>query len=209
MSTNVAIVDDRDLSIRYSGVWDNAGASEEFMGTTRFSSNAGSTVSFTFVGTPMPHGVGLPHSSNKELGTSITVYGTIAAIDPPLASWDFAIDGSKVGEYTPAGVTSDIHHEAIWTSPTMAIGSHTLTITQSTAQTRGVLYLDYLMYTTTSNAVNAYFIDDRDPQITYTPSWQRFGSEQDFQHTSQASTSAGDKFTFKFEGESYLVCTEA
>ncbi|KAJ7273915.1 hypothetical protein C8J57DRAFT_1506032 [Mycena rebaudengoi] len=86
----------------------------------------------------------------------------------------------------------------------MAIGPHTMMITQSAAQSLGVLFLDYLMYTTTSAAVNACFIDDRDPRITYTPSWWRFGSEPDFQHTSQGSTSAGDKFSFEFEGELYL-----
>jgi hypothetical protein len=53
---------------------------------------------------------------------------------------------AKAGEYEPVGLTTDIHHEAIWTSPTISSGSHTLTITQSTAQSLGVLFLDY-MYT--------------------------------------------------------------
>ncbi|KAJ7237800.1 hypothetical protein C8J57DRAFT_1566670 [Mycena rebaudengoi] len=182
MSENIAIVDERDTNLRYSGSWQDAGSPQEFNSTTRFSQVPGSAVSFTFI------------------GTSITVYGTVAAWNPPLASWEFAIDGAKVGEYEPVGLTADIHHEAIWTSPTIASSSHTLTITQSAAQSLGVLFLDYLMYTT-SAAVNAYFIDDRDPRITYTPSWRRFGSDPDFQHTSQGSTSAGDKFSFEFEGE--------
>ncbi|KAJ7271566.1 hypothetical protein C8J57DRAFT_1179663 [Mycena rebaudengoi] len=198
MSDNVAIVDKRDVSLRYTGSWEDGGNPQEFNGTTRFSRVAGSKVSLTFIGAHWPIAFVPRHLYDSVLGTSITVYGTVAAWDPPLASWEFTIDGAKSGEYEPVGLTADIHHEAIWTSPTISSGSHTLKITQSTAQSLGVLFLDYLMYTTTtSSAVNTYFIDDRDPRITYTPSWRRFGSEPDFQHTSEGSTSAGDKFSFR------------
>ncbi|KAJ7312470.1 hypothetical protein DFH08DRAFT_447552 [Mycena albidolilacea] len=49
-----------------------------------------------------------------------------------------------------------------------------------------------------------YFIDDRDAQIKYTPAWRTFGSDIDFQHTSQASTNAGDSLSLAFEGTSIL-----
>jgi hypothetical protein len=60
--------------------------------------------------------------------------------------------------------------------------------------------MDYITYTTTSASVESYFIDDRDPQIKYTPAWRQFGSDGDFEHTSQATSSVGDFLTFTFEG---------
>ncbi|KAJ7206339.1 hypothetical protein GGX14DRAFT_698435 [Mycena pura] len=183
MASNVAILDARDSRIRYAGAWEDAGVSEEFNGTTRWSAVQGSAASLTFV------------------GTSITVFGTVAAIDPPQApSMEFVIDNT-VGTYTPAkNMTADVHHEALYTSPTMSNGTHTLVMTQSAAQAAGVMYLDYIMYNTTSTDVGQYFIDDRDPRIQYDPQWGMFGSDPDFQHTSQASSSAGASLTLPFEG---------
>jgi hypothetical protein len=64
-----------------------------------------------------------------------------------------------------------------------------------------VIFLDYIMYNTTSRPENTtFFIDDRDPQVVYTPAWRQFGSEGDFQHTSSESTVPGDAFTLEFEG---------
>ncbi|KAF7344722.1 hypothetical protein MVEN_01632900 [Mycena venus] len=188
MATQIAVVDDRDPLIQYGGSWVRGGVWLEFGSTTMFSVTAGSTASFTFV------------------GTSITVYGTVAAKNlNPQASWSFVIDGSITGTYTPPNnMTSDIHHEALWTSPASSLnnGSHELVITQSAAASDGVLYLDYILYTTTSANVSAYFIDDRDPQIKYTPAWRQFGSDLDFQHTSQATTNVGDSLSLTFEGKS-------
>ncbi|KAJ7819770.1 hypothetical protein B0H14DRAFT_1352172 [Mycena olivaceomarginata] len=81
-------------------------------------------------------------------------------------------------------------------------GSHTIVITQIAAQTAGVIFLDYIMYNTSSSTVHPYFIDDRDPRIKYTAAWRKFGSDPDFQHTSQGSTFAGDSFSLPFEGKS-------
>ncbi|KAJ7819775.1 hypothetical protein B0H14DRAFT_3876539 [Mycena olivaceomarginata] len=58
------------------------------------------------------------------------------------------------------------------------------------------------MYNTSSSTVHPYFIDDRDPRIKYTAAWRKFGSDPDFQHTSQGSTFAGDSFSLQFEGKS-------
>ncbi|KAJ7676356.1 hypothetical protein B0H17DRAFT_1207342 [Mycena rosella] len=97
-------------------------------------------------------------------------------------------------------MSAGLYHEALWTSPTMSEGTHQLVITQIVAQSGGVLYLDYLTYDTTS-AAGPYFIDDSDSRITYTPAWTKFDATQnDFQHTSQESTSQGDSLTFEFEG---------
>lgn len=51
MTTNVAIVDERDPLVHYVGSWTLTGASLEFQQTTKFSNTAGSTASFSFEGT--------------------------------------------------------------------------------------------------------------------------------------------------------------
>jgi hypothetical protein len=141
-------------------------------------------------------------SQNRYPGSSVTVFGTVAAKNPPQASLSFVVDNSITGTYTaPDDLPSDIHHEALWTSPTMNEGSHTIVITQIAAQTAGVIFLDYIMYNTSSSTVHPYFIDDRDPWIKYTAAWRKFGSDPDFQHTSQGSTFAGDSFSLPFEGK--------
>ncbi|KAJ7482968.1 hypothetical protein B0H11DRAFT_2021626 [Mycena galericulata] len=186
MPTNVAIVDDRHSSITYAGPWTGAGTFEEFNTTTTFSTTQGVTASFTFV------------------GTSITVYATVAAINPPQASLNFAIDNNSTltGSYTPpTNMSADIHHTALWESPTLSNGTHTLVITQPAAQAAGVIFLDYFMYNTTSTEVDAYFIDDSDPRVSYNPAWQHFVLDEDFQHTSQESTNPGDMFSLTFQGK--------
>ncbi|KAJ7198103.1 hypothetical protein GGX14DRAFT_374496 [Mycena pura] len=183
MTTNVAIVDERDPLLHYTGSWQDAGSAEEFNGTTRYSTTQGSTVSFTFV------------------GTSISVFGTVAKEPPPQASMEFMIDNSIQGTYTsPSDLTADVHHETLYTSPALSSGTHTLVITQTTALAAPVIYLDYIMYNPTSTDVGQYFIDDRDPRIQYDPPWTFFGSDLDFQHTSQVSPSMGASFTLQFDG---------
>jgi hypothetical protein len=48
--------------------------------------------------------------------------------------------------------------------------------------------------------VPAYFIDDRDPRVAYTPPWRLFGSDPDLMHTSQGSSKGGDSLSLQFEG---------
>ncbi|KAJ6530950.1 hypothetical protein DFH09DRAFT_140911 [Mycena vulgaris] len=185
MSSSVAIVDEKDALVHYAGSWNDAGSAAEFNGTTTWSAVQGSTVSFTFV------------------GTSIGVFGTVAAKNPPQSSLTFLVDNSIQGTYTPpANMLADIHHEELWASPTLGSGSHTLVITQSAAQALGVIFLDYFMFNTTSTSIKSYFIDDRDARVTYTPEWRKFIGDNDFMHTSQESTSPGDSFSLKFEGTS-------
>ncbi|KAJ7028397.1 hypothetical protein C8F04DRAFT_1007458 [Mycena alexandri] len=185
-TSNVAIIDDRNPLVHYVGEWTVAGSPAEFNGTTTFSATEGSTASFTFV------------------GTSVTIYASVAAKEVPDASLNFMVDNIVSGTYTaPSGMASDIHHEALWTSPTLSNGSHILVITQTAAPASvfGVIYLDYLMYTTTTaTSAGPYFIDDSDARIKYTPAWRQAGSDNDFQHTSRGSTSTGDSFSLQFEG---------
>jgi hypothetical protein len=148
-------------------------------------------------------------SQRPSKGPSITVYGTVAAKNlTPQTSMSFVVDGSTTvaGTYTPpSSMTADIHHQALWTSPSGSIDAspHTLVITQTAGpeNSDGVIFLDYIIYSTTSTSVSSYFIDDRDPQIKYDPPWRQGGSDADFQHTNQSSTSAGDSLSLQFEGE--------
>ncbi|KAJ7055761.1 hypothetical protein C8F01DRAFT_1029869 [Mycena amicta] len=183
-STNLAIVDDRDPLIQYTGSWANAGSAEEFKSTTRCSTIAGSTAALTFT------------------GTSLDVYGTIPAnVDPSTGALSFVIDNSIQGSFQPTTAASDLHHQSLWTSPALSSGSHTLVITtQTTTAGKCGVYLDYITFTTTSKDVPAYFIDDRDSRIAYQPAWVQEGSEQDFMGTSQKSPGAGSKLTLEFEG---------
>ncbi|KAJ7033809.1 hypothetical protein C8F04DRAFT_1103449 [Mycena alexandri] len=181
MATNTAIVDDRDSLIHYSPAWGQSGTPEEFDATTSVGT-AASAASFTFV------------------GTSITVYATVPGDTLP-RNLAFLVDNSISGTFNSPHPVNNTHHFAVWSSPTLSNATHTLVITQETSA--GV-FLDYFLYNTTSTSAT-YFIDDRDPRITYTPAWSQNNSEAYFQQTSQQSTSAGDAFSFSFEGTSISV----
>ncbi|KAJ7250697.1 hypothetical protein C8J57DRAFT_1521102 [Mycena rebaudengoi] len=168
MSTNLAIVDDRDVSIRYSGVWSDAGDASEYASTTRWSTRSGSTASFSFI------------------GTSVTVYGSIAPNATSAAKLAFAIEGTThAGEFSPKNSSTVVRQEPLWTSPALGSGPHTLVITQAVGLAGdGPVFLDYLMYAATaeSTGVTSYFVDDRDPP-----------------HQIHRN---GDSFSFTFEGTS-------
>lgn len=206
MTTNAVIVDDRDPNIHYTGTWEDGGLSIDFSGTATWSPVQGSTANFTFVGETFSTVLYLDITADTRLsflptGSGITIFGTVAAVDSPQSSMKFELDGATSGTYTASALASDIHHQPLWTSPTLPEGSHTVLITQTASQgSEGVIFLDYFIYNTTSTGVGPYFIDDRDPRITYTPPWRLFGSDPDFQHTSQGSTSTGDSFSLQFEG---------
>ncbi|KAF7333782.1 hypothetical protein MVEN_02335000 [Mycena venus] len=182
MASNAAIVDEQDPLVHYDpGLWDRAGSKEEFNNTTSYGAQPGATASFTFV------------------GTSITVYGTIPAGNAS-RTLTFVVDNSISGSYRTQGngPPADAYHSELWASPAMSNGTHTLVLTQ---QTQLGVFLDYFIYNTTSTSVSAYFIDDRDSRITYTPAWKQDDSVDYFQHAAKASTSAGDSFSVAFEGK--------
>ncbi|KAJ7059614.1 hypothetical protein C8F01DRAFT_989205, partial [Mycena amicta] len=129
MSTELAIVDDRDPTIAYGGSWSDGGVAQEFQSTTHWASAAGSTARFSFT------------------GTSVAVYGTVAS-GSTQASMSFSVDdGLSTGSYTPpSGLTAYIHHELLFASPSLDNAEHTLVITQTLAQAHGVIYFDFLTY---------------------------------------------------------------
>ncbi|KAF7374394.1 hypothetical protein MSAN_00323400 [Mycena sanguinolenta] len=186
---NVVIVDDKDSSIAYSGTWETGGTAVEYHGTTTWSPLQGSIATFAFN------------------GSQVTVFGSIRATFAPTASMNFVVDGGPSGTYIAGSVTNTIHHIPLWVSPSLNEGPHTLVITQGEAMaapTLGPIFLDYIIYNTTSSTAGPYFIDDSDARVTYTPasSWQNIQSDPDFGHTSHASTSPGNSFVLQFEGSS-------
>ncbi|KAK7022288.1 hypothetical protein R3P38DRAFT_2960297 [Favolaschia claudopus] len=116
-------------------------------------------------------------------------------------------DGTTTAPTGQNAATAAFSFVAVWTSPSLSPndGLHNLVIKQTSVVSDTVIFLDYIMFTTTTSAsVSAYFVDDRDARIQYSgnPAWKLFGSDGDFQQTSQASQAQGDSLTFQFEGKS-------
>ncbi|KAF7318652.1 hypothetical protein HMN09_00376800 [Mycena chlorophos] len=192
MSSHTAIVDDHDPVIRQTGTWVASGSQEEFRGTTSCSAVKGSTAQLTFV------------------GTEVNVYGSVSN-NSQLAALSFSVDSGSATTYrAPSNMTSPVHHQLFWSSGSLGSsdGKHNLTITQSAADPACNLYIDFITYTTTQGSGNggpsAYFIDDRDQGIEYDPAWVQYGSDPDFMHTSQATTSGTMKYVFEGVGISYF-----
>nr|GAT55719.1 predicted protein [Mycena chlorophos] len=192
MSSHTAIVDDHDPVIRQTGTWVASGSQEEFRGTTSCSTVKGSTAQLTFV------------------GTDVNVYGSVSN-NSQLAALSFSVDSGSATTYrAPSNMTSPVHHQLFWSSGSLGSSDarHNLTITQSAADPACNLYIDFITYATTQGSGNggpsAYFVDDRDEGIEYDPAWVQYGSDPDFMHTSQATTSGTMKYVFEGVGISYF-----
>ncbi|KAJ7841482.1 hypothetical protein B0H14DRAFT_3694139 [Mycena olivaceomarginata] len=84
MTTHTAIIGGRDSLIHYGGFWAQTGAPVEFENSITVSVDAGFTATFSFI------------------GTSVTMYGTIAARTLEMQPiWSFVVDGSVTKTYTP------------------------------------------------------------------------------------------------------------
>ncbi|KAF8179577.1 hypothetical protein K438DRAFT_1768937 [Mycena galopus ATCC 62051] len=204
---NSVIIDDKNPLILYSAGWETGGTSVEFSGTTSWTPSQESTATFTFVGKfrPVNHDILL---LTLCTGSAITIFGSIRATFAPQATMNFAVDNEFSGAYTAGSVITTIHHQPFWTSPALSEGVHTLVITQGEAMgpsTLGPIFLDYLIYNTLSPTAGPYFIDDSNARITYNPPWQKIQEDTSMEHTSHASTSAGDSFSLQFEGQSIQV----
>ncbi|KAJ7490754.1 hypothetical protein FB451DRAFT_625539 [Mycena latifolia] len=182
------IVDDHDALIQHTppAGWASFGSTVEYLSTTTTSATTlGNTATFTFE------------------GTSITVYGTIGPGNG--STMTFSIDETPVDLYDAPALDSAIYHQAFWTSPVLAEGSHNLVINQDSSSEQGVIFLDYFLYDTTSTSGKTLFIDDNDARVQYLPGcWDTFNLAQAFNHTSHASQSAGCSLSLTFEGAEQL-----
>ncbi|KAF6744272.1 hypothetical protein DFP72DRAFT_1078820 [Ephemerocybe angulata] len=123
----VLALDDRDTTIVYSTGWGQAGSSNEFNGTTTFTTTNGATAKVTFV------------------GTSITVYGTVPGGLLSRASSTYSIDGGAPVLFVSTPAIGVQYNQVFFTSPTLPAASHTLTITNTGIAAD--LFLDLLMVT--------------------------------------------------------------
>ncbi|KAJ6530926.1 hypothetical protein DFH09DRAFT_1183686 [Mycena vulgaris] len=179
------IVDDRDPQVHYSpGDWAPSGIDVEYMTTTTSSNTQGDTAIFKFK------------------GTSVGVYGTVGPGNGSIMA--FSIDQSSVALYISPPINSAnsaIYHQNLWTSEVLPEGSHTLSITQNSSNPNMIIYLDYLLYSTTLTAGKTVFIDDNDTRLEYSPGWALSSRNKYLQHTVHVSQAPGCSVSLTFEGE--------
>ncbi|KAJ7710525.1 hypothetical protein B0H17DRAFT_914936, partial [Mycena rosella] len=120
--SNTAIVDDRDLLVQYTGVWEDGGLPSEYQGSTRWSATQGSTASLTFDGTK-----------------SISYYGNAAPGGPPTNA-SLVIDGGPPVFIVPDPATVMTANNLFFRSNDLSYGNHTLVVTAENDNAMGVDY---------------------------------------------------------------------
>ncbi|KAF8878261.1 hypothetical protein CPB84DRAFT_1751930 [Gymnopilus junonius] len=184
MSTSgVVIVDEQDPSVVFTGQWDHILTSSlpqladpvQYKGFATGSQTAGTTCSLNFT------------------GSSVVVVTTVVR-DAPF-SLQFNLDGtlysnSSTGITNFANVGIYSYHDSTFTIGNLSEGNHVLTISTSLATTDIGIFIDYFLYTPSSqtNLSNLnLFIDDRDPSLQYAGNWRFDTADSDFRHTSRAA----------------------
>ncbi|KAJ6449852.1 hypothetical protein C8R45DRAFT_849438 [Mycena sanguinolenta] len=122
MTTNIAIVDDRDSLIHYAGTWSHAGVSEEFDSTTTFSLMTGCTATFPFV------------------GTGIQIYGGVTSATETAS---IVLDGGPPTFWVPPSAATQTNN-LMYTSDAISPGNHTLVVTATSDQP---VWADYWLIT--------------------------------------------------------------
>lgn len=132
-----------------------------------------------------------------------------ATLGPPSAS--FSIDGGSAVAFNQTGlVTVDLSNEAmphvaLYQTPRLPKGPHTMTITVPKS-VPATLYLDFFTVDVGSDSASGNIIvDDSDPLITYNGDWLIGGAQYEYLHTTHGvwSDSQGDA-TFSFFGKSFI-----
>ncbi|KAJ6482891.1 hypothetical protein C8R47DRAFT_576219 [Mycena vitilis] len=183
---NLAIVDDKSSQIEYTGLWTAGGTSNHYDHTASASRAAGATMTFPFS------------------GTSVSLVGSFDANTTCTGS--FSLD-ANVTTFSSSTVPTPLNHQSIWTSTDLSDAPHTLTYTvtscSSTNNATGNVWLDYILYTPSSNASTnelLYFVDDSDSRIDYFGNWiAETGNDEDFELTSHGGKE-GSSFQLDFDG---------
>ncbi|KAJ7055560.1 hypothetical protein C8F01DRAFT_1087864 [Mycena amicta] len=196
--TNIAIVDDRDPRIHYSGAWQDAQRAGNYNGTNKWTAEQGSSAIFSFT------------------GTAVHVFGTTIPSVPGTSpgEMEFSIDGLHRGIFTQppdATASAAVNQRLLFSAASLSDGAHTLNITATHVQAGegpGIA-LDYITYDTgiELEAQSLYFIDDADTaRITYNSQWDSgAGENTDMMNTSRRSTGAGAEMQFQFQGSGVML----
>ncbi|KAJ6555983.1 hypothetical protein B0H19DRAFT_1151699 [Mycena capillaripes] len=138
MAPSFTIIDDRDLSVTYTGVWSVGGTSHE---------NAGTVSSSLTVG---------DHFSVPFTGAGISVYGTFDASSDGVQT-SYAIDGGPATTVTSPSSGKDSFQKLFWQSGAVPSGPHNLVVTMVTVNNvgdgEGTVWFDY--FNVTSEAISS------------------------------------------------------
>ncbi|KAJ7490740.1 hypothetical protein FB451DRAFT_1389505 [Mycena latifolia] len=175
------IVDDSDEQVQYYGEWERWGSAPEYQSTSTASMTRGDNATFTFE------------------GTSIGIFGTVGPGNG--ATMNFSVDQSPRSSYTAPPAPSALFHQLLWSSGLLSDGSHTLLITHDSSEIqKSAIFLDYILYNTTSTAGKTLFVDDSDARAEYSSGWNTTDGNGNFKQAAHLSTSAGSSVSLAFEG---------
>jgi len=137
------------------------------------------------------------HLSKSLIGTSMILMGNID--DNVSCNATISLDGSNYNFTSPA-ISTFLHQEAIWSSPTLPEGSHTFIYTiESCSNSSGNIWFDHILYNSTFSDGATYFVDDRDSLLQYSGNWEQAGGDGDFWHTRQGGR-VGSSVKLDFQG---------
>lgn len=127
------------------------------------------------------------------------------------------LDGGTATSFTPSSTPASQTNDLIFASDTLQDGNHTLLVT---AGTSAPIWVDYFLITpgtlspdTSTSSVskttptNVAIVDDQNPLIVYSGSWNRAGSSQEFDGTTSWSATQGSSLSFTFVGASSCPLT--
>ncbi|MCR8644374.1 glycoside hydrolase N-terminal domain-containing protein [Paenibacillus sp. N1-5-1-14] len=181
-------VDESDPSIVYTGNWSTYSSPQDYGGTEKYSSTAGSSAQFTFIGTA----VKLISMKQSNMG-KIDVY-----VDGVLAQAD-------IDCYAP----STTKQVVVFSKTGLTPGQHTIKVvvkgTKNASSSNTIGAIDAFEYTPigdepTIPPPQPIKIDENDTSVVYTGTWNTYSSPQDYGGTEKYSNTAGSTAQFTFTG---------
>ncbi|KAK7052079.1 Amidohydro-rel domain-containing protein [Favolaschia claudopus] len=130
------IIDDRDVSVKYSGTWTPGGTKNEHGGTVSSSLKVGD------------------HFTVPFSGTSIAVYGTFDSSSAGVQT-SYAIDNRSPDTITSGSSPNDSFQQLFWQSDKLDDGDHNLVVTMVSVNNvgdgEGTIWFDYFNVTLGNN----------------------------------------------------------